>query len=222
MVTAETGTSSPTNPATTQGDPFAGLPPIFREAAKEFYRYALDTPFIQGANVYATDGILAVWYPLAALRSEPHPVWSDVSKARPPVTGLFETHGPFAPAFHSLPDPSPYAETCKVCEGTGSTSHCIQCEMSFGKGIMIPCQACDGTCRTFPEGGMRVGRAILGLYYLDMLRRHGVAAVRIAADETKPAAAYIARPLWSGLLMPLQPDSGAVEDGTDIPENGKD
>ena len=192
------------------GDAFTGLPAIFREAAGSSMRYAIDTPFLQGDNIYATDGYILVWMPawaiqpLALLRAD----WSDPAKKRPTATALLAESGPFAPDLHPIRDPSPYRNPCKVCEGTGRTSCCIQCDMEFGDGITIPCQACDGRKFFYHAGGMRVGRSILGFVYLDLLWRHGIRAVRIAAEGVgKPAAAFFEHPSegWSGLLMPIDP-----------------
>lgn len=175
--------------------------------------YTLTKPWIRNGFVYATDGKIVV---RQAVKQ------SDTTGDKPPgdVDREFDAS---TPTGQSIPLPDIGMElgdrlVCEKCKGKNPSKTCSECN---GKGKHVcptcshakPCRACEGEgekyCSACDGEGMiaRPRRSVklrpthtIGLadYYVWLLRRHGIDAVRMTATR---ASFYFRKGTIKGLVM---------------------
>lgn len=171
------------------------LDPIFADCLGENDRFALAEPWIRKGFVYATNGSIVMRQPTQS---------PETSHRGPQCGDAFDENKPTGKAI-PLPDIGPELgdrAICEQCKGKDSTKTCDMCK-GTGKHVCPtckhekPCRACvgQGSQYCFGCGGegwnarKRVSvklrpRHEVGLadYYIWLLRRHEIKAVRLAAD----------------------------------------
>jgi hypothetical protein len=199
-------------------DPFAGLPSIFRDCVSPDYRgmngkMRLDSPWIDGPHVYASDGRIMVRRPLEGSGAVP----AQIPEGRRPETapGLFERAVPYDPVGVAVPDGPTGMVDCPECGGAGLLDWDFD---DWGNRIESPgawhwCHQCDGDKVLKNLEPVPVGRGIrLAAYYADILRRHWATLLLPIDGRDKVIPVHFrvdGYPEVEGVVMPLfPPDPG--------------